>query len=141
LLSTRARVRAALDRLPRTPDSFGMIHSDLHPANLIVDADRLTAIDFDDAAFGWFVSDLAAALVGCQDRDDFPALQAALVDGYRAQRPIAEATLALIPLFLLIRGLSLLGWMHQRPEVDWRQRFAETRQVVCRQCEAFQDPF
>ncbi len=48
--------------LPRTRDSFGLIHQDVHHANLFLDGDRITVLDFDDSVYGFFIFDIANAL-------------------------------------------------------------------------------
>ena len=50
MLDTRARLHAALARLDRQPSVYSLIHADMHPGNVLVDGERLTVIDFDDAA-------------------------------------------------------------------------------------------
>jgi Ser/Thr protein kinase RdoA (MazF antagonist) len=98
--SLRERLWTILDRLP-----------------VVVNGDRLHVIDFDDAAFGWHVYDFAVALKDYQDDPAFSTYQAALVDGYRKRRTIDDDTLALIPLFLLVRTLNSIGWADARPEL------------------------
>jgi Ser/Thr protein kinase RdoA (MazF antagonist) len=49
-------------KLPRGRDSFGLIHQDVHHENLILDGNKLTVLDFDDSAYGFFVFDIANAL-------------------------------------------------------------------------------
>ena len=62
MLAARARITEVLERLGRRPSSYGVIHADLHPHNVLIDdRDRLTVIDFDDTAFGWRLYDLAVA--------------------------------------------------------------------------------
>lgn len=39
--------------------SFGLIHTDLHQGNVIVGDDHFTCIDFDDAAYHFFIQDIA----------------------------------------------------------------------------------
>lgn len=138
LLDTRQRLRGALDRYGRAPETYGVIHADLHPNNLLVDSDRLTVIDFDDAAFGWHLYDIAVALSRAQDRPDFAAIEAAFFRGYRSRRPISEAERALVPMFLLVRGMAVIGWLHQRPEIDPGKRFDELKNRVCAQCVSFE---
>src|SRR4029077_15427119 len=62
LLATRDLVRGALERYGRDSSMFSMIHADLHQHNVLVDGERLTVIDFDDAGFGWHQYDIAVAL-------------------------------------------------------------------------------
>src|SRR5580658_4028490 len=86
VIATRYRIRGAMDRLGCHPSTFGMIHADLHPGNLLVGRDGLTVIDFDDCAFGWHLYDIAVALVHQQRSPQFEALRDAFVRGYRAGR-------------------------------------------------------
>jgi Ser/Thr protein kinase RdoA (MazF antagonist) len=137
LLDTRERIRAALDHYGRNPSTYGVIHADLHPRNLLVDGDRLTVIDFDDTAFGWYLYDLAAALLHYQSRSDFAVIEDACIGGYRARREISDDALALIGMFRLVRGMAAIGWQHQRPEIDRGERFKEMKDMVCAQCAAF----
>jgi len=51
-----------------------------------VNGDTLTAIDFDDTAWGWHMYDLAAALNQCQELAEFGAICAACVEGYRQRQ-------------------------------------------------------
>jgi Ser/Thr protein kinase RdoA (MazF antagonist) len=97
---------------------FSMIHADMNDENLVIDGDRLTVIDFDDAAFGWHLYDIAIALNGCAE-PVAGASEAAFVAGYRSVRTMSDADLALLPMFRLIRGMAVLGWKGERPEVPW----------------------
>ena len=45
-----------------TRDTFGLIHQDVHNANLFLDGKQLTVLDFDDSVYGFFVFDIANAL-------------------------------------------------------------------------------
>ena len=140
LKATRARVHAMLRRYGTDPSSFSLIHADLHPGNVLVGPDRLTVIDFDDAAFGWHVFDIAVALKYYQTEPGFDALQAALLKGYRAVRPLSDVDAALIPTFIMIRRMAQIGWLHQRPEIDAAEFLKEAGPEVCRQCAAFEVP-
>jgi Ser/Thr protein kinase RdoA (MazF antagonist) len=137
MLDTRARLHAALARLERQPAAYSMIHADMHPGNILVDGDRLTVIDFDDAAWGWHAYDIAVALFYHQAGPAFDAFERAYVAGYRSVRPLSEECLALLPMFRLVRGLAQIGWFHQRPELDRAARFEETKAAVLDQCLAF----
>lgn len=134
VLDTRARLHAALDGLDRQPTGYSLIHADMHPGNVLVDGDTLTVIDFDDAGWGWHAYDIAVALFYQQRAASFEALERAYIAGYRSVRPLSEETLALLPMFRLIRGLAQIGWFHQRPELDRIARFEETKGTVLEQC-------
>ena len=141
VIATRDRIRGALDRYGRDPATFGMIHADLHPGNLLVGADGLTVIDFDDAAFGWHLYDIAVGLVHQQRSPHFAARRDAFVRGYRTARPLSDDALALLPMFLLVRVLAQTGWLHQRPEIVVpKSTLRANSDRLLAQCEAFEVP-
>jgi len=137
MLDVRARLHEALARLDRQRCVYSVIHADMHPGNVLVDGDRLTVIDFDDAAWGWHAYDIAVALVHQQDSPNLAGLELAYVAGYRSMRPISEQNLMLVPMFRLVRGLAQIGWYHQRPELKRSARFDEVKAVVLEQCLSF----
>ena len=121
LLAIRNAMLASLSEFRRGPERYGMIHADLNLGNVLRAADRLVVIDFDDAGFGWFGFDLAVALWQQLDvlhqRPRFAMARDALFAAYARRRPDGEASLATVPLFLLMRTLMLLKWIEDRPEV------------------------
>ncbi|MCZ8516968.1 phosphotransferase [Paenibacillus filicis] len=48
--------------LPKGKNDYGLIHSDLHHRNFLVDNGEITVIDFDDLEYHWFINDIAKAL-------------------------------------------------------------------------------
>lgn len=134
VLDARMRLHAALGKLSRESGLFSLIHADMHPGNVLVDGDKLTVIDFDDAGWGWHAYDIAVALFYQQRGPNLEAFERAYITGYRSVRPLSDAVLALLPMFRLIRGLAQIGWFHQRPELDRAARFAETKAIVLEQC-------
>jgi Ser/Thr protein kinase RdoA (MazF antagonist) len=130
LLRARDKARAALLGYGMTPVNFGLIHSDLHPENIIYDGENLAVIDFDDAGFGWHMYEIASALMEDRFAPDSEALEAALLEGYREQRQLAEADIALLPTFLLVRGMAVIGWYHQRPEHAEPEFFEQVKDMV-----------
>ncbi len=137
-LETRDRIRGAMDRYGRHASNYGVIHADLHAGNLLANGDRLTVIDFDDSAFGWHLYDIAVALVHQQRSPHFDAIQRAFVRGYRARRGLDEEALSLLPMFLLVRGLAQIGWLHQRPEINASRTIRGALERLCAQCEALE---
>jgi Ser/Thr protein kinase RdoA (MazF antagonist) len=118
LLDVRRRMHDMLSRLSRDPSAYSVIHADMHPGNIVVDGDRLTVIDFDDAGYGWHQYDIATALTHWQTRSNADEIERAFLTGYRANRSVPDEALSLIPQFRLIRWMATIGWFHQRPEVD-----------------------
>lgn len=135
LIETRDELRGVLGQYGQAPQTFSMIHADLHLGNLLVSGGQLSVIDFDDAAFGWHQYDLAVAMFDTRSMPYGEVAEAALFDGYRAAREISVDDLALVPMFELIRGMALIGWKNQRPEVDWTSdRFEDLKQEVLESC-------
>jgi Ser/Thr protein kinase RdoA (MazF antagonist) len=139
LLQTRTRLHERLIRYGKDPARYSVIHADLHPGNVLVNGDRLTAIDFDDTAWGWHLYDLAAALNQCQELAEFGAFYAACTEGYRNVRPVAEEDLAMLPLFLLVRGMAEIGWFADRPENATPAELTAMKDFVIAQCRDFLD--
>jgi Ser/Thr protein kinase RdoA (MazF antagonist) len=97
---------------------FGLVHADLRLANVLVDDECLTVIDFDDCGFSWFMYDLACALTFNEGRADVDDLIAAWVDGYRSIGPLAAADEEEIPSFLMLRRLLLSAYVGLRPDTE-----------------------
>lgn len=94
---------------------YGLIHADLVRENVMRDGDTLQFIDFDDAGFGFRLFDLATTLIKNRGEPDYAELKAALIDGYRSQRPI---DLDNLDLFILLRALTYVGWIITRMHED-----------------------
>lgn len=95
----------------RHPDRFGLIHTDLRAANLLVQHGRITVIDFDDCGFGFPMWDLAGALSFIEAEPIVPDLVAAWIRGYGG---VDTDDLATIPALVILRRLQLAGWMNTR---------------------------
>ena len=111
-----ARLRARLTAFGQGPARYGLIHADMRLANLLIDGDDVRLIDFDDCGFGWFLYDLAAALSFLEDDPRVPALKAAWLAGYQKRRPLADADLAEIDSFIMLRRMALLAWIGSHGE-------------------------
>src|SRR5258708_24971555 len=95
-----------------------MIHADFVPENLLRAESSLMLIDFDDAGFGWHMFELATALYFHLDTPHFEAIRAALLAGYQSVRPLSDAYVQQLPLFLLLRSITYLSWVHTRRETE-----------------------
>ena len=114
-------IGTALARYGTAPDRFGLIHGDLRLANLLVDAEHLHVIDFDDCGFGWFVYDFAAAVSFFEDAPSVAALKAAWAEGYRRVAPLSAEDLGILPALILLRRMLLLAWVASHPEAPTAQ--------------------
>ena len=107
-------VSLSLAALNKSPANYGMIHADFVPENLLVDGDDIRVIDFDDAGFGWYMFDIATALYFIQDDPNYALAKTALINAYQSERPLADESVATLPLFMLARSFTYLGWVHTR---------------------------
>jgi Ser/Thr protein kinase RdoA (MazF antagonist) len=112
--SARNRIVAVLSDFGTQSDRYGLIHADLIPENILVTGSTLRVIDFDDAGFGWHLFDVATSLYFLADKPYYENAREALVRGYRRERDLPDAMLALLPIFLAARGTTYLGWVHTR---------------------------
>lgn len=129
----RLQARADLRAYGRTLENFGMIHADFVPENLLWDGDQLKLIDFDDAGFGWHMFELATALYFCLDDPRYPLIRDSLIAGYRSVKDLSAKDLDALPLFMALRGLTYLGWLHTRRETQAAEELAPL--LIGRACE------
>lgn len=121
LARTVARVRERLGEVGEGPERFGLIHADLRLANLLVDGDRLSLIDFDDSGFCWFLYDFAAAISFIEHEPYVPELERAWIAGYRTLAPLPEEEAGLVPLFVILRRILLTAWVASHAETPTAQ--------------------
>ena len=119
VLAARAGIYAELIAYGQGADRYGLIHADPLPENFLLDTDgTLRIIDFDDAGYGWLLFDFATALFFYLGHDYFDQLLAAMVEGYCEEQDLPAEFAEKLPLFLLLRGLTYLGWAHTRRDTD-----------------------
>lgn len=110
-----ARLRHELAALSTSADTYGVIHADLTPENVLVgDNDQLVLIDFDDFGEGWHLFDLATTLFFFQPHPLYESYRVALLEGYSSVRPYPERFLDAWDTMLFARGLTYLGWAASR---------------------------
>jgi len=97
---------------------FGLVHADLRLANLLVDGERITVIDFEDCGLSWYLYDLACALTFNEGRGDVLELVALWVDGYRSVEPLPARDEAEIETFLMLRRLMLTAYAGLRHDTE-----------------------
>jgi Ser/Thr protein kinase RdoA (MazF antagonist) len=122
VIAIRDQLRTQLLAYGEPKATYSMIHADMHHDNVMVDGNHLAVIDFDDAAFGWHQYDLAVALWKVAPTDDFEVLVKAMFEGYRRQRSISTQDVDMLPTFLLVRSLAILGWADARRELGLGDR-------------------
>lgn len=92
-------------RQPRSRNTFGLIHNDLNPTNMLIHGDFLTLIDFDDCSYNYFVHDIAMTISisiysplmsGDSWRDNITIMFGNLMKGYLKENRITKDDLLYI---------------------------------------------
>lgn len=118
-----------LDNLPKTKDSYGLIHTDVHSHNFFVHEGEITVFDFDDASYQWFISDIVIALYysiwqweekkSHEEKKAFAEmLLKALLEGYREENHLEEFWLEQIPYFLRLRDITIYSVFHKKYDLS-----------------------
>lgn len=125
LEETAATLRRQLAAYGETPDRFGLVHADMRLANLLIDGERLSVIDFDDCGFSWYLYDFAAAISFLEHEPYIPALLDAWIAGYRSVAPLSDDDVAMIPIFIMLRRMLLTAWIASHSETPTAQALGE----------------
>jgi Ser/Thr protein kinase RdoA (MazF antagonist) len=113
-----AAMRQRLEAFGKESSRFGLIHSDLRLANLLVDGGRTKVIDFDDCGFGWFLYDVASSVTFLETHPDVDDIVAAWIEGYRSVAALSAEEIAAIPTFMMLRRLVIMGWAGSHPDTE-----------------------
>lgn len=115
-----ALILERLKQLPRDADHYGLIHADLHPHNFCFDEGKVTAFDFDNAEYAWFVKDLAVIIFYVARDAQRGEREAAVseffgpfLDGYRELRRCEDEWLRQIPDLLALQRSMNYALFHQ----------------------------
>jgi Ser/Thr protein kinase RdoA (MazF antagonist) len=116
LKEKQSRVLERIRSLPRPKDAYGLIHCDLHFGNFFLDipGQKITLIDFDDCAYGWFVMDIAVLLFDIlvlytgNDKNEYGQhFLRNFLSGYLAENPLSNFWLEQLPLFLKLLEINI----------------------------------
>ncbi|KUP09343.1 aminoglycoside phosphotransferase [Bacillus coahuilensis m2-6] len=115
----------SIKKLPKTNDTYGLIHSDVHLGNFHVQNGNITIFDFDDLMYQYFIHDLAIvlyySLLGSNMEEEEKTLFArhqlsCLREGYESQHILDECWYEHLHLFLRLRDISLCGVIYKKFE-------------------------
>lgn len=132
------RVLAKLDALPRSRESYGLIHADLNNANFFLTPAGLSIFDFDDSCYCWFAYDLIVPIFHLPTADQAGMNARAqhafnlLLRGYQSVRRFNPAWLNWLSLLLQWRDLLTYGFFYEQLDIaalpeDLRQKFLGMR--------------
>lgn len=91
--------------LPQSSAEFGLIHADHAPQNFryAPQGKQITAFDFGNCCYHWFVSDLAIALSTVRRKPNREEIRESLLEGYSSIRALPSDHDKLIELFIRLR--------------------------------------
>jgi Ser/Thr protein kinase RdoA (MazF antagonist) len=131
-------VRRRLAAYGTGPDRFGLVHADMRLANLLVNGDDVTVIDFDDCGLSWFMYDLGSSLSFIEHEPYVPDLVDAWVRGYRSVAPLSAEDEAELPTFIMLRRLLLVAWIGSHSSTETAQEMGdEYTATSCRLAEDY----
>lgn len=116
-----------IQQLEKNPDSYGLIHSDVHSGNFFVENGEIELFDFDDCSYHWFASDIAIpiyyavwfkmAFESKEERSAFAQNFATqFLKGYYKENYIDPYWIKQLPLFFKLRDLTLYSVFHQKED-------------------------
>lgn len=121
LKTIEVTLRRRLERYGKAANRYGLAHSDLRLANLLLHEGDVRVIDFDDSGVGWFLYDLGTALGDLGDSPKLPQLVECWLDGYQRVRGLGADDLAEISTFLLLRRMMIIAWMGSHSDTELAQ--------------------
>jgi Ser/Thr protein kinase RdoA (MazF antagonist) len=139
LKEKQSRVLEHIGSLPRPKDAYGLIHCDLHFGNFFLDVPgrKITLIDFDDCAYGWFVMDIAILLFDIlvlytgNDKNEYGQhFLRNFLAGYLAENPLSNFWLEQLPLFLKLLEINVYDMVVKSYPDDadeWVMKFMSDR--------------
>jgi Ser/Thr protein kinase RdoA (MazF antagonist) len=119
-------IKQRLGAFGQSPQRFGLIHSDIRLANLLICGDDTRVIDFDDCGLGWFLYDLASAVSFIETNPGLDKVIDAWVEGYRRSASLSEEEEREIPTFIMMRRLTLFAWLGSHPTADLAQELGDS---------------
>lgn len=115
-----AKIIERLKQLPRGPEDYGLIHADLHPHNFCFSDGKITAFDFDNCEYAWFVKDIAVILFYVargaprgQREEASAAFLTSFMEGYRELRRCDRMWMETIPDMLALQRSMNYALFHQ----------------------------
>jgi Ser/Thr protein kinase RdoA (MazF antagonist) len=132
------RFREAQGRTGQSPDSFGLIHADLHQENYFFQHDQVRAIDFDDCGYGHYLYDIAVTLSEVNWRKNTPELRKGFLTGYRSIRDLSSEDEGYLDTFMTFRDLQLMIWfMEMRNHPAFRDKWASDVKTILNDIRTF----
>ncbi len=105
-----ADLKRRFAQIPPGALAYGVCHGDLLGGNANITADHLvTFYDFEFIGLGWQVIDLSGFCWAIHRYKENTALWETFLEGYTSLRPVGALDLKVVPLFIVLRHLFILG--------------------------------
>lgn len=115
------RISNELKQFGKSEDRYGLIHADLRLTNLLINANKVGVIDFDDCGMSWYMHDLAAAISFNEHFANAPSWVEKWLNGYELNAHITHQEYNLIPTFIMQRRIQLMAWVGSHSYTDMAQ--------------------
>jgi Ser/Thr protein kinase RdoA (MazF antagonist) len=115
-------LRGRLESFGTGVDRFGLVHADTRLANLLVDEDQVSVIDFDDCGFSWYLYDLGTSVSFFEHEPYVPELLDRWLTGYRLETELPPPDEEEVWTFVLFRRLLLVAWIGTHRAADMARR-------------------
>lgn len=133
-------LKSKIVNLPKHLDNYGLIHTDLHFGNMVIDSSgALTFFDFDDAVYKHFISDIAIVIFYQFFDRDIPLKEKSeqtvwilnnFLRGYQKQNTLPKEEWMHLNTFIILREITLYTAIKAGgPEVfnsEWGSRYIKT---------------
>ncbi len=129
IISKAKEFIAELKSLPKDIDSYGLIHGDIHEANIIYNSNKncdLGVIDFDDSEYEYFIEDIAVTLWSAsylhtgddkenreKEKEFLKNFITSFMKGYRKENTISKFWMSKIDDFFKLRKLIIYSLIYQ----------------------------
>ncbi len=131
------RTRALMQCLDAEAGAFGLVHADLIAKNCLFVEHGVCALDFDHCAWGYYLYDLAPAMLQFSALPAREALAEALWTGYTARRPMASQWRDGLETFVAARLVASCRWLAANREVP--QVRAQMEQLLAQRTATLRD--
>jgi Ser/Thr protein kinase RdoA (MazF antagonist) len=102
--------KQVMDALGKSSESYGLIHADLYPENVLYKAGKAYPIDFEDCGYGYWMWDIAVALCKWAWMPDWERMRDAFREGYTQIRTIPEVQWKHLDLFIATQFATMVLW-------------------------------
>lgn len=134
LYSSFDRLIGEVSDFSKDKETYGLIHGDVSCGNYLNDGDKANIIDFDEAEYSWFVSDIATPLfyeipipwvVDVEVRKEITKrFFSNFLNGYCKENTVSQEWLKKIPLFIDLRQARVLSALYRSRDFnapDWSE--------------------